>query len=93
LKVNSKKNFKDAKDFQLEFYYLAVEELYKTTDIKTFYYDLHNMKLLEEIVLEEKLELLKEIFESFKTETVSFDKCDNNQTCQYCTYKTICDKD
>ena len=93
LKINNLKNYKDAVDFQLEFYYLAVENLFNTSSIKTYYYDLHNIKLLEEYVLDEKLELLKEIFKSFKTDSVSFDKCDNNQTCQYCIYKTICKKD
>ena len=93
LKINTKKTYENAVDFQLEFYYLACESLYKTSNIKTYYYDLHNMKLLEEIVLDEKLELLKNIFETFKTSKVNFDKCDNNQTCQYCTYKTICNKD
>ena len=93
LKINTKKTYENAVDFQLEFYYLAVESLFQTSNIKTFYYDLHNMKLLEEIVLDEKLELLKKIFESFKTTNVSFDKCDNNQTCQYCTYKIICNKE
>ena len=93
LKVSNKKNFKDAVDFQLEFYYLAVEQMYKTSNIKTYYYDLYNMNLLEEVLLEEKLEVLKEIFNSFKTKSVSFDKCDNNQTCQFCIYKTICNKD
>ena len=93
LKINTKKTYENAVDFQLEFYYLAVEALYKTQNIKTFYYDLHNMKLLEETVLDEKLELLKNIFESFKTTNVSFDKCENTQTCQYCTYKILCNKD
>ncbi len=93
LKVNTKKNFEKAVDFQLEFYYLAIEDLYKTSNIESYYYDLHNMKLLKEIALDEKLEKLKEIFSEFKTQTVSFNKCDNNQICQYCTYKTICNKD
>ncbi|PLY04292.1 MAG: PD-(D/E)XK nuclease family protein [Arcobacter sp.] len=92
LKINTKKTFETAVDFQLEFYYLAVEELYKTSNIKTFYYDLHNMKLLEEVVLDEKLELLKEIFSSLKTTRVAFNKCENNQICQYCNYKTICNR-
>ena len=93
LKLNTKKTYENAVDFQLEFYYLAVESLYKTTEIKTYYYDLHNMKILEEIVLDEKLELLKEIFNSLKTTNVAFNKCDNNQICQYCNYKVICNKD
>ncbi len=92
LKVSTKRTYEKAVDFQLEFYYLAVEHMYKTSNIKTFYYDLHNMKLLEEVVLDEKLELLKEILKSFKTKQVDFSKCENNQTCLYCNYKTICNR-
>ncbi len=110
IKINTKKTYESAVDFQLEFYYLAVEALYKTSNIKTFYYDLHNMKLLEEVVLDEKLELLKNIFATFrniniansetqlpnedkiKTTSINFNKCDNNQICQYCIYKIICNK-
>jgi RecB family exonuclease len=92
LKINTKSNFEKATDFQLEFYYLAVKELFKASNIKSYYYDLYNMKLLEETMLYEKLDVLKEIFKEFKTTSVSFDKCDNNQTCQYCTYKTICNR-
>ncbi len=93
LKVSTKRTYEKAVDFQLEFYYLAVENLFKTDKIKSFYYDLFNMKLLEEIVLDDKLNLLKEIFETFRTENVNFEKCENTQTCQYCIYKTICNKD
>lgn len=93
LKINTLKNYKESTDFQLEFYYLALEEFYKTTNIQSFYYDLYEMKLKKEEVLEEKLEMLKEIFENFKTTNVSFDKCESTQTCQYCIYKTICNKD
>ena len=53
------------------------------------------MKLLEEVVLDEKLELLKNIFanqDKNGTTSINFNKCDNNQICQYCIYKTICNK-
>jgi len=93
LKLDSKRTYEKAVDFQLEFYYLAVESLYKTTNIKAYYYDLYNMKLLEEVVLDEKLESLRKIFLEFKTKNVNFTKCENNQICQYCTYKTLCNKD
>lgn len=92
LKVNTKRTLENASDFQLEFYYLAVQELYKTSNISVYYYDLHNMKLLEEVVLEEKIKMLEEIFEGFKTEQVNFSKCEDKKTCLYCTYKTICDR-
>ncbi|WP_044416413.1 PD-(D/E)XK nuclease family protein [Halarcobacter anaerophilus] len=92
LKVDSKKNYDKSKDFQLEFYYLAVKKLYKAKAINTLYYDLYEMKLKEEIALEEKLEVLKDIFSTFKTQKVNFDKCESLQTCQYCVYSTICNR-
>lgn len=92
LKVDSKKNYDKSKDFQLEFYYLAIKKLYEAKAINTLYYDLYEMKLKEEIVLEEKLEVLKDIFSTFKTQKVNFDKCESLQTCQYCLYSTICNR-
>ncbi|WP_072679829.1 PD-(D/E)XK nuclease family protein [Arcobacter sp. LA11] len=93
LKLDTIRTYEKAIDFQLEFYYLAIENLYKTTNIKTYYYDLYNMKLQEEVVLEEKLESLREIFNNLNTKSVNFLKCDNNQICQYCTYKVLCNRD
>ncbi len=92
LKVNTKRTFKKSTDFQLEFYYLAVEQLYKTSNIKTYYYDLHDIKLVEEIVLDEKLELLREIFKTFDTKDVNFSKCEDKIICMYCSYRTICER-
>ncbi len=93
VKIDSKQNLETTIDFQLEFYYLAVEKVFNTSNVKTYYYDLYNMKILEEKVLAQKLELLENIFLQFKTQIVNFKKCDNNKICQYCIYKTICDKE
>lgn len=90
LKVDTLKTYAKSKDFQLEFYYLAMRELYKNKDIKVFYYDLSKMKLLEEVVLDEKLQLLYGHLEAFKTTSVNFTKCEEKATCLYCDYKTIC---
>jgi len=92
LTVSTKKTFESSNDFQLEFYYLAVNELYNTNNIKTYYYDLYNNKLIEETVIDEKLLRLEAIFKEFKTSNVSFDKCEKLQICQYCTYKEICNR-
>ncbi|XOB62646.1 PD-(D/E)XK nuclease family protein [Campylobacterota bacterium DY0563] len=92
LKVDSKRGYEKATDFQLEFYYIAVNNLYKTDKVNTYYYDLYEMQLKEELVLDEKLELLTNIFSNFKTQKVNFDKCENLQTCQYCIYKTTCNR-
>ncbi|WP_321468978.1 PD-(D/E)XK nuclease family protein [Halarcobacter sp.] len=90
LKVDSKRGFEKSTDFQLEFYYVAVNKLYNTDKINAYYYDLYEMQLKEEIVLDEKLNLLNEIFTKLKTKTVNFEKCNNSQLCQYCQFKTIC---
>ena len=74
LKVDTLKTYPKTKDFQLEFYYLAVKELYKGKNIKLFYYDLSKMKLLEEVVVDEKLELLYKYLEELKTTKVNFFK-------------------
>ena len=76
LKVDTLKTYAKSKDFQLEFYYLAMRELYKNKNINVFYYDLSKMKLLEEVVLDEKLQLLYAHLEGFKTTSVNFTKCD-----------------
>ena len=92
LKVDTLKTYAKSKDFQLEFYYLAALELYKHKDIKLYYYDLSKMKLLEEVVLDEKLELLYSYLDELHTKSVNFLKCEEKPTCLYCNYKTICDR-
>lgn len=95
LKVDTARTYEKSKDFQLEFYYLAVNQKYKTDKIKTYYFDLANTKLLEEIMLEKKLEILSGIFDEFKEsskDAISFVKCEDKSTCQYCIFKTICNR-
>lgn len=92
LKVDSLKTYDSSVDFQLEFYYLACIELFGYEKIKAYYYDLNSSRLLEEIVLLEKLELLKTIFVELKTKKVNFEKCEKISICQYCEFKTICDR-
>ena len=95
LKVDTLKNYDKSKDFQLEFYYLAMSELYKTDKVNAYYYDLANTKLVEEIALDKKLELLIEKFNELKElskKDISFDKCEEKVTCTYCPYKTICNR-
>ena len=95
LKVDTLKNYEKSHDFQLEFYYLAMSEIYKTDKVDAYYYDLANTKLLEEIALDKKLEVLTtkfdEIKELSKTD-ISFAKCEEKVTCVYCPYKTICNR-
>lgn len=92
LKIDTKRTYENSCDFQLEFYFLAVQDTYQTSNIEVSYYDLFDMEQKEETALEEKLLRLDTILESLHTTTVSFDTCENTQTCQFCTYKTLCDK-
>ena len=95
LKVDSLKNYDKSKDFQLEFYYLAMSNLYQTDKINTYYYDLSNTLLVEEVALDKKLELLIEKFNELKEvskKEISFDKCEEKSTCTYCPYTTICNR-
>jgi inactivated superfamily I helicase/CRISPR/Cas system-associated exonuclease Cas4 (RecB family) len=96
LKVDSLKNYEKSKDFQLEFYYLALKEIFKTDKIKAYYYDLSNLKLIEEVLLNEKIEILDHIFDEMKANSkkeLSFNKCEEKTTCLYCPYKIICNRE
>lgn len=95
LSVDSLKNYEKTDDFQLEFYYLAMNELYKTDKIETYYYDLNNTVLINEIALDKKLELLCEKFKELKEiskNEISFSKCEDKSNCTYCAYTIICDR-
>lgn len=96
LSVDTLKNYEKTDDFQLEFYYLAMSELYKTQRIEAYYYDLNNTSLICEIALDKKLELLCEKFNELKESSkneISFSKCDDKSNCTYCAYSIICDRE
>ena len=96
LKVDTLKNYEKSIDFQLELYYLAVNELYKDDKIDTFYYDLNSVKLVEEVALDKKLELLSTKLEELKQlskEDINFEKTEQKSSCNFCIYKTICDRE
>jgi len=95
LKVDTFKNYEKSKDFQLEFYYLAMSELYKTDKVNAYYYDLSSTKILEEVALDKKLEVLTQKFSLIKElskKDISFEKCDEKTVCTYCPYSTICNR-
>ena len=96
LSVDTLKNYEKTNDFQLEFYYLAMNELYKTDKIEAYYYDLNNTILLSETALDKKLELLCEKFKELKeisNSEISFSKCEDKSNCNYCAYSIICDRE
>jgi len=96
LKIDTGETYENSCDFQLEFYFLAIKNLYQTSNIKAFYYDLFENELKEEIVLKDKLELLKIIFTNLKEQSrqkIDFDKTQKKSNCEYCAYKTICNRE
>ncbi len=96
LSVDTLKNYEKTDDFQLEFYYLAMSEIYKSDKIEAYYYDLNNTVLIKEIALDKKLELLTQKFKELKeisNTEISFSKCEDKSNCTYCAYKTICNRE
>ena len=96
LSVDTLKNYDKTDDFQLEFYYLAMSDIYKTDKIEAYYYDLNNTQLINEIALDKKLELLCEKFNELKEiskDEISFSKCEDKSACTYCAYSIICNRE
>lgn len=90
LKIDTIKSYEKSVDFQLEFYYLAKKD--QGVD-SVAYYDLYQNKILEEVVLEEKLKLLEEHLKSLKTTEVEFLMTEEFKNCNYCPYKILCHKE
>ena len=88
----NKKNFVDATDFQLEFYYLLTRGY--AQNISCGYYDLKEIKIVQEPFLEEKIEILKSnIKDILALDEISFMKCEEIKNCLYCDYKVLCQRD
>ena len=80
-----------ADDFQLEFYYLLAQDLGEVNACG--YYDLKNGKIINEDLLEVKLELLYEHLEVLKnTKTFNFEKTENLTNCDFCPYTYLCNR-
>lgn len=88
----SEKNFTEATDFQLEFYYLLAGTIGNV--VGCGYYDLKESKIVEEALLEEKLSLLEShINDLLKIEDVNFSKCEDVKNCLFCEYKIMCGRE
>ncbi|MEA1914365.1 MAG: PD-(D/E)XK nuclease family protein [Campylobacterota bacterium] len=91
LKIDTVKNYEKSDDFQLEFYYVAVQEMFGVdSDIQCCYYDLHKAQLKDEVAMDPKLLRLEKILDELKTSTVNFEKCEDKKACEYCAYKIMC---
>ncbi|MFY4822622.1 PD-(D/E)XK nuclease family protein [Aliarcobacter butzleri] len=96
LSVDTLKTYEKSVDFQLEFYHIALQQLFKNSNIKAFYYDLNECLLKEEIAIQEKLELLSLKFDELKElskNEINFLKCEDKSNCLYCAYKIICNRE
>ncbi|MEV9498970.1 PD-(D/E)XK nuclease family protein [Aliarcobacter butzleri] len=96
LSVDTLKTYEKSVDFQLEFYYIVLQQLFKNSNIKAFYYDLNECLLKEEVAIQEKLELLSSKFDELKElskNEINFLKCEDKSNCLYCAYKIICNRE
>ena len=89
--VYNKNNFTDAKDFQLEFYYLLAQKFGEV--LGCGYYDLKESKIVNEAFLQEKLAILEShIKDLLNIENVNFSKTEDLKSCMFCEYATICQR-
>lgn len=95
LNVDTEKTYEKSHDFQLEFYYIAAKELYKAQNIKAYYFSLYDNLLIEELVLDKKLEQLSLVFDKLKelsNEKINFMKTENKSVCEFCYFRVICNR-
>ena len=86
------KNFSEATDFQLEFYYLLAGAEAKVSECA--YYDLKESKIVHELFLEEKLAVLESnIKDLLALQEVNFLLCEDQKHCTYCAYAIMCARD
>lgn len=96
LKVDNDKNYEKSDDFQMAFYYLAIKQLYKSENIRAFFYDVYNNIFKEEVVVKEKINLLEKIFINLKEQSqkaINFAQTEKKTDCTYCIYRVICNKE
>ncbi len=87
--VYTSRTVEKATDFQLEFYYLLALTLGKVSGCG--YYDLNSAKIVDETLLEEKLELLQTHLKAMQEQkSFSFEKTEDESRCQYCEFAIMC---
>ncbi len=85
----TQKSVLQASDFQLEFYYLLAGGF---GDVQgCFFYDLKDVKLVEELFLKEKIDLLQShIKDLLMVEEIECTLTENLKHCQFCEYALMC---
>jgi len=90
--LNNKNNFMDAKDFQLEFYYLLAGGLGNVE--RCAFYDLKESKIVSEPFLNEKIEILKShIKDLLNVEEINYEKTEDIKPCLFCEYRVMCGRE
>lgn len=85
----TQRNYKEATDFQLEFYYLLASGVGNI--VSCAYYDLKESKRVEEQLLDEKLELLKaHLKKLLEIQEIDTKQCEDTKHCLYCEYQLMC---
>ncbi len=85
----SPKTYQNATNFQLEFYYLLARELGE--DVECAFYDLKDIKIVDESLLKEKLDILtSHIKDLLHVEQIETLRCEDSSACRNCEYKIMC---
>ena len=86
------RNVESVIDFQMEFYWLLASTLGRVDHVG--YYDLKEVCVVMEGKMEEKLERLREIIQTYqKTKEINFEMTDKRSECQYCPYVLLCGRE
>ena len=87
----NKNSFSDAKDFQLEFYYLLASEF---GNVSCSFYDLKESKIVPETFFKEKLAVLESnIKDLLNIEELNFSKCEDSKNCLFCEFSIMCGRE
>lgn len=100
----TEKNFTEATDFQLEFYYLLAQNFGNVVGCTVSdseevllgcgYYDLKESKIVDEPFLKEKLAILEAHVKDLQNiESLECSRCEEIKNCLYCEYKIMCGRE
>ena len=82
----------DALDFQLEFYKILASQRGEVASCA--FYDLKECKIVEERLLDVKMEVLEKHLEALRdTKEFTVQKCEDHKHCLYCDYKILCGRE
>ena len=91
-KLYTKNSFMEATDFQLEFYKILASSLGKVS--RCGFYDLKEGTIVAEPFLEEKLAILEShIKDLLSIESIDTKMCEDEKSCLYCEYATVCGRE